>query len=190
MLTSFSLTTPTTKLAYRLYENTPSAQPKTIVFIHGAGVGGDITWSDFLPYLTQWQRVVIPDLKGMGDSYSLNRQEEETNIHELSQDILFLLDHLQLSEFDLVGYSLGGLVSLSVNSELEKRIEQSVNSQAALMTVRKMALLEPAGLDREALADLITLRQKYKEAAHTIRATGDVELGVAKFVDSVAPNRR
>lgn len=184
MFTTFSLQTNKTHLTYRVHEKQDRQQGKTLVLIHGAGVGGELTWKEFLPHLQHWQRIIVPDLKGMGDSYSLDQQETATSIAELSQDIVCLLEALQLEHFDLVGYSLGGLVSLMVNNELTKK----TNKRTA--QVNKMALLEPAGLDREQLADMINLRSRYKEAAHTIRATGDVEQGIAHFVDSVAPNRR
>ena len=86
MLIPFSITTPTTKLTYRLYESEHSKESKTLVLLHGAGVGGEITWSDFLPYLTHWQRIVIPDLKGMGDSYSLS-QEKSHSYRSTTQSI-------------------------------------------------------------------------------------------------------
>ncbi|TBR42836.1 alpha/beta hydrolase [Marinomonas agarivorans] len=203
MFTTLSFTTTNTHLAYRLYENPAAEQGRTLVLLHGAGVGGLLTWGDFMPHLQHWRRVVIPDLKGMGDSYGLNRAETATSIAELSEDIVQLLVTLQLEDFDLVGYSLGGLVSLMVNAHLkQEERKQKERKQETLPPntatplklsspqVKKMALLEPAGLDRQALTDLIALRSRYKEAAHTIRATGDVEQGIAHFVDSVAPNRR
>lgn len=178
------LESPNTRVAYRIYENDQGKEGSTAVFIHGAGVGGEITWDGFLTYLGQWQRVIIPDLCGMGDSYPLAGEEAAVSIHGLAEDMLYLLDHLAMEEFDLIGYSLGGLVSLALNEKLVQR------SEANTCSVRKMALLEPAALDRESVADLIAVRQRYRQAAHTIRVTGDVEQGVAYFMESVAPNRR
>lgn len=204
MTKTFFLESPTTRVAYRIYENDQVAEDKTIVFIHGAGVGGELTWQGFLPHLTKWRRIIMPDLKGMGESFSLssNKTEEATTVDELANDMLYLVDYLQLMNFDLVGYSLGGAVSLLLNQKLTQKAQALLTSKAGALSktnssfntaapkINRMALLEPAILDRESLDALAELRQRYREAATIIRDTGDVELGIQKFVDSVSPNRR
>lgn len=181
------LNLPHTKLAYRTYENSNVLTQRTAIFIHGAGVGGEITWPAIIEHLSLWQKIIVPDLKGMGDTYAHHGEEEAISIDGLAMDVWELIEHLGLKEFDLVGYSLGGLVSLKVNQKL---VEQHKRGLFRDVVINKMCLLEPASLDREDNKALVTLRENYKKAALTIRETGDVELGIAHFVDSVAPNRR
>lgn len=183
----FYLNLPNTKLAYRVYENPQVLADRTAVFIHGAGVGGELTWSAILEHLSTWRRIIVPDLKGMGDSYAHHANEEAVSIDELAKDIWQLITSLDVKSFDLVGYSLGGLVSLKLNQIL---LNQHKEGQFLDLSIDKMCLLEPASLDREDNSELVALRNNYKKAAMTIRETGDVELGIAHFVDSVAPNRR
>ena len=185
----FYLNLSHTKLAYRIYENPNIKNSRTAVLIHGAGVGGEITWSGILEHLDTWQQVIVPDLKGMGDSYAHHGQEEATSVDGLVLDMMGLIDHLALGEFDLVGYSLGGLVSLKLNQALNQKMMAAQAKQKS-PSVKKMCLLEPASLDRADNETLILLRENYRKAALTIRETGDVELGIGHFVDSVAPNRR
>ncbi len=45
-------------------------------------------------------------------------------------------------------------------------------------------------MDRSDLLELQELRNKYRSASDVIRKTGDVELGVSRFMDGVSPNRR
>ena len=193
---TFFLLLSNTRLAYRLYENPEASSDRCALLLHGAGVAGEITYGPMVPFLTQWRWMLVPDLKGMGESYhaseqpsvndqsvnnqSANHQEAATNIRELTHDIEALLEHLEWQDFDTVAYSLGGLVALNLN---HLRKEQGKMSS-------KMALLEPASLDREDLSILKTVRQKYRQATSIIRESGDVEQGVSIFMDGVSPNRR
>nr|WP_264193987.1 alpha/beta fold hydrolase [Marinomonas algarum] len=148
--------------------------------MHGAGVAGEITYSPMLPYFTQWRWMLVPDLKGMGESFHRPGHEAAVSIDELTDEVAALLAHLQWEDFDVVAYSLGGLVALNLNRQRRLQGKPAV----------KLALLEPASLDREDVSDLMTVRQKYRQASQLIRDTGDVELGVANFMDGVSPNRR
>ena len=180
MSETFFLTLPSARLAYRLYENPNAQTDRTCLLLHGAGVAGEITYSPMLSYLTQWRWMLVPDLKGMGDSFHHHGEEEAISIDELTDEIEALLSHLKWDDFDVVAYSLGGLVALNLNY---RRHQQG-------KTKAKMALLEPASFDREDLSHLMEVRLKYRHASTLIRETGDVELGVAQFMDGVSPNRR
>ncbi|RBO82354.1 alpha/beta fold hydrolase [Marinomonas aquiplantarum] len=176
----FFLSLPNARIAYRLHENPNATSDAACLMLHGAGVAGDITFSPMLPYLTPWRWMLIPDLKGMGDSFHADGQEKAVSVADLTAEVMALLDHVNWTQFDLVAYSLGGLVALNLNYQRQ---------QAGQPPVR-MALLEPASLDREDLSHLKEVRQKYRHASQLIRETGDVELGVACFMDGVSPNRR
>lgn len=176
----FFLSLPSARLAYRLYENPNATSEGCCLLLHGAGVAGEITYGDMVPYLTPWRWMLVPDLKGMGESFHEHGEEAPVQIEELSAEVKALLEYLNWQAFDMVGYSLGGLVGLHLNQTLTLQGESP----------RKMALLEPASLDREDLSTLMTVRLKYREASKLIRETGDVELGVAQFMDGVSPNRR
>lgn len=180
MSETFFLTLPSARLAYRLYENPNAQTDRACLLLHGAGVAGEITYSPMLPYLTQWRWMLVPDLKGMGESFHSHGEEEAVTIDELTDEIEALLAHLKWDDFDAVAYSLGGLVALNLNYRRQQQDKPKV----------KMALLEPASLDREDLSNLMEVRLKYRHASKLIRETGDVELGVAQFMDGVSPNRR
>ncbi|GGN27056.1 MULTISPECIES: alpha/beta fold hydrolase [Marinomonas] len=176
----FFLSLPNARIAYRLYENSQSESERVCLLLHGAGVAGSITYSPMLPYFTQWRWMLVPDLKGMGDSFHHHGEEGAVSIGELTDEVEALLSHVEWEDFDVVAYSLGGLVALNLN------YQRSLQGKKKM----KMALLEPASLDREDLATLMEVRQKYRHASKLIRDTGDVELGVASFMDGVSPNRR
>lgn len=168
------------ELAYRVVENPNSKTDRCCLMLHGAGVAGELTWGPMLEYLTQWRWFLVPDLNGMGESFYQGKQEAQLTVEQLSDDIEKLLAHLNWQNFDMIGYSLGGLVALHLNHSLTTKTGNT----------HTMALLEPAGLDRASLQTLADVRQRYKLASNTIRETGDVEQGIAHFMDGVSPNRR
>ena len=176
----FFLSLPNARIAYRLYENPQAESDRMCLLLHGAGVAGEITFSPMMPYFTQWRWMLVPDLKGMGDSYHHHGEEDAVSIDELTGEVEALLAHVKWEDFDVVAYSLGGLVALNLNYQRSKQGKKKA----------KMALFEPASLDREDLSTLMDVRQKYRYASKLIRETGDVELGVASFMDGVSPNRR
>lgn len=176
----FFLSLPNARVAYRLYENPNAQTDRVCILLHGAGVAGEITFAPMMPYFTQWRWMLVPDLKGMGDSFHHHGEEGAVSIDELTSEVEALLAHVKWDDFDLVAYSLGGLVALNLNHQRSLQGKKPV----------KMALLEPASLDREDLSTLMDVRQKYRNASKLIRDTGDVELGVACFMDGVSPNRR
>lgn len=176
----FFLSLPNARIAYRLYENPQAESDRACLLLHGAGVAGEITYSPMMPYFTQWRWMLVPDLKGMGESYHYHGEEDAVSIDELTGEVEALLAHVKWEDFDVVAYSLGGLVALNLN------YQRSVQGKMKA----KMALFEPASLDREDLSTLMDVRQKYRHASKLIRDTGDVELGVASFMDGVSPNRR
>ncbi len=176
----FFLSLPKARIAYRLYENPNAQTDRVCLLLHGAGVAGEITYSPMLPYFTQWRWMLLPDFKGMGDSFHHHGEEDPVSIDELTDEVEALLAHVKWGGFDLVAYSLGGLVALNLN------YRRSLQGKSKV----KMALLEPASFDREDLSSLMEVRLKYRHASTLIRETGDVELGVAQFMDGVSPNRR
>lgn len=177
--TSF-LHLPTTKLAYRVIEHKASKTDSCCLMLHGAGVAGVLTYEPMLEYLNHWRWLLIPDLNGMGESFHQETPEAPLNVETLAEEMAALVLHVGWSKFDVIGYSLGGLVALLLN-----RI--ALNAQ---MSIPHLILMEPASLDRECVSTLAEVRKRYRSASETIRETGDVELGIAHFMDGVAPNRR
>lgn len=174
------LSLASSRIAYRLYENKDAQSDRSCLLLHGAGVAGEITFSPILEYFIQWRWMLVPDLNGMGESFHIHGKEAPVTITDLTHDVEALLAHLGWQEFDLVGYSLGGLIGLNLN---HRRV---ISGHSPI----KMALMEPASLDREDLSELAEVRKKYRQASQIIRETGDVEQGVAHFMDGVSPNRR
>ena len=170
------LALPDQRIHYRIYRNPTVSSDRKLVLLHGAGVAGEDTWHAMTAFLDQWREILVPDLRGMGQTHAPDGEEHPFTAQQLMLDISQLVDRLSWWQFDLGGYSMGGLVSL-------------LYKQAHPERVAKQYLLEPAVLDRPCWETTVALRQQYSAAADQLR-TGDAEQGVVNFLDTISPNRK
>lgn len=162
---------------YRLYSPlSGSVTDRRLLLIHGAGVAGSHTWEPLIGCLSHWQEILVPDLRGAGDTHWDDRIERPFEVSDLVDDILKLINSLNWSGFDLGGYSLGGLVAML----LKQRSGSAINKQY---------LFESAILDRENWQETLHLGNQYISAARSIDAQASTE-GIKKFLDTISPNRR
>ena len=83
---------------------------RTIVLIHG-NYSSSIHYYPFLNNCPKGYKMYAFDLRGFGDSSYNNRFD---TIDELAEDIIEAFEKLNIKDFDLVGWSLGGAVSLKI----------------------------------------------------------------------------
>lgn len=164
------------RLSFQLYENHYDAGERCLLLLHGAGVAGVDTWEPMLPFIKGWRWVLVPDLRGMGDTLPLDGVERRFCVEEVAEDVLELLDYLEWHCCDVAGYSFGGLISLLMKGAQPHRFE-------------KQFLLEAALLDRASQAEVVQLRERYSEAAQLLREGDNPERGIKLFLDTIAPNR-
>jgi pimeloyl-ACP methyl ester carboxylesterase len=162
--------------AFRIYRHPQSKSGRRLLLIHGAGVAGRFTWEALQCFLDGWSEILVPDLRGAGETISDNGIEHPFSVNDLVSDMTYLVDHLEWHEFDLAGYSLGGLVSLLMKQNLRDR-------------VRKQYLLESALLDRKDWQETVSVRQSFSVAAKRLRETESDE-GIRTFLDTISPNRK
>lgn len=66
------------------------------------------TWDAMVPELAKDRRVVVPDLRGYGES---PRPPDGYGMDDLSGDLIALADHLGWTDFDLVGHDWGAALA-------------------------------------------------------------------------------
>jgi pimeloyl-ACP methyl ester carboxylesterase len=93
-----------------------------LVLIHGFG-SSHVDWELQLPALTPHFQVIMPDLRGFGDS---SRDTGPFSAEQFAEDLDALLDHLDIERFCLLGYSLGGAVSFEFSVNQPDRIERLI----------------------------------------------------------------
>src|SRR4029453_14451115 len=91
------------------YETHGSGRP--LVLLHGGLMTIDLNFGPLLEPLAAGRQVIAVGLQGHGQPADTDR---EMTIEALAGDVIALLDHLGISEADLFGFSLGGLVAYAV----------------------------------------------------------------------------
>ena len=105
-------------------EKLVEANPRTIVFVHGAWAGG---WhfTKVQPLLEQAGHVVYrPTMTGLGERVHLGGPDVGLSTH--IEDIVKVLEFEDLDEIVLVGHSYGGMVIAGVAERVPQRIAKLV----------------------------------------------------------------
>lgn len=95
------------QLAYR---DTGEADLPPVVLLHGSPVAS-VSLTPLMKAMEGQARLIVPDLPGFGGS-TLRIEDYSTRAH--GHSVIDLLDHLEIREVHLVGYSMGGGVGLEI----------------------------------------------------------------------------
>jgi pimeloyl-ACP methyl ester carboxylesterase len=80
-----------------------------LVLLHGFPLDHHL-WDEVVPLLEDTFDVILPDLRGFGNSTMLG---VPNSIDDYASDIASLLDHLNIRRAAIVGHSMGGYVALA-----------------------------------------------------------------------------
>ena len=101
------------ELAYdRRGEGTP------LVLLHGFPIDHHI-WDFVAPQLEETFDLILPDLRGFGQSSTV---ESQHTLDDFASDIAGLLDHLAISKAAIAGHSMGGYVALAFTKQYPDRV--------------------------------------------------------------------
>lgn len=89
-----------------------------MILLHGYPLDHSI-WSPIVPFLTREARLIMPDLRGHGQSPS---PDGIYTMPEMANDVLNLLDQLGEEKAILVGHSMGGYVVLNFQHQYPNRM--------------------------------------------------------------------
>lgn len=143
------------QLAYdRRGEGTP------LVLLHGYPLDHHL-WDEVVPLLQNTFDVIVPDLRGFGES---TLGDSSPNMEDYASDIAGLLDTLNIQRAAIVGHSMGGYVALAFARLYPDRV-------SGLGLVSSQVLADPP--DRK--------EGRYKSAADVS------ENGIGSVVESMAP---
>jgi pimeloyl-ACP methyl ester carboxylesterase len=105
------------KLSY-----TVQGKGEPVILLHGWLSSGLINWT--LPgttaLLAKDYQVIVPDIRGHGESDKPSR--EEAYGAELVEDVVRLMDHLKIKKAHIVGYSMGGIIAGNFIANHEDRV--------------------------------------------------------------------
>ena len=106
-----------------------SSDKPVLVLIHGFSADKYV-WNRFAKRFSSQYHLVIPDLKGHGQT--AYHPDDDYSVPSQCQMLLALLDQLNIKHFSIVGNSMGGMMAAKLFDEMPKRIEKAV-------------LIDPAG---------------------------------------------
>jgi pimeloyl-ACP methyl ester carboxylesterase len=107
------------------YESRGSGRP--LVLLHGGLLTIDLSFGPLLEPLAESHQVIAVELQGHGHTADIERP---MTIEALASDVVGLLDHLQIAEADVLGFSLGGLVACEVALSEPSRVGKLVLASA------------------------------------------------------------
>lgn len=105
-------------LAYRMRKG----GDQIALLVHG-NMNSSINWDLLMENMDENFTIYAPDLRGFGDSSYFTPIE---SIRDLSEDLKHFADALKLDEFHIVGWSLGGVVTMRFLLDHQKRVDRAV----------------------------------------------------------------
>ncbi len=103
---------------------TDSGAGPPVVLLHGYPFNRSL-WTEQIEELSEAHRVVAPDLRGFGESDSL---ENVATMDRMAQDIVLLMDALGISTAAVGGLSMGGYVALAFYRQFSARVRSLILS--------------------------------------------------------------
>jgi pimeloyl-ACP methyl ester carboxylesterase len=94
-----------------------------LVLLHGSFMTINLNWSELLPILAEDRQVVAVELQGHGHTADIDR---EPTFEHFAGDVAALLDHLDIEQADILGYSLGGGVAVQVAVRHPEKVRKVV----------------------------------------------------------------
>jgi pimeloyl-ACP methyl ester carboxylesterase len=138
---------------------------RPMVLLHG-GLGSGEMFGPILPTLSERHRVIVPDLQAHGRTADIDRP---IDIRLMADDIAALIEHLEIQQPDIVGYSLGGGVALMTAARYPELVRRAVIASVYLRPdVVDPALREQQGQVSAAAAEFMKdtpMYQLYQKVA-------------------------
>jgi pimeloyl-ACP methyl ester carboxylesterase len=102
-----------------------------VILIHGFGANLDINWiaSGFVEQFSKAHRVIAFDVRGHGKSGKPHA--EDAYGQEMVEDIGRILDHLGIAGAHIVGYSMGGFLTLKFLADCPQRVRSATIAGSA-----------------------------------------------------------
>ncbi|MEK9713465.1 MAG: alpha/beta hydrolase [Thalassolituus sp.] len=159
-------------IAGRKYAFNSGHPGRRLLLLHGAGVPGDLTWQFVVQYLDKWDEILVPDLPLMGRSKASLRLLPGFDYYLSS--VSTLIDYFGWHQFDIGGYSFGGLLAMHLRERF---------------LVDRLVLVEPASLSSTCSSDLLSRAEVYRALGQELFDWPDDPELYRRFLDVVSPAR-
>jgi len=89
-----------------------------VIFLHGFSLS-HVIWEAIIPFLKAEARLILPDLRGHGNSPA---PEGPYTMRMMAEDVLALMDKLGLDKAVWVGHSMGGYICQAAARDYQERL--------------------------------------------------------------------
>lgn len=96
-----------------------------LLCIHG-NFGSCLQFQNFIHNINDMPkdvRIIMPDLRGFGQS---SHNNEVNSFYEHANDIISLTDNLNIKEFSILGFYIGGAVAMEIASTFKNRVKKLI----------------------------------------------------------------
>ncbi|WP_045523830.1 2-succinyl-6-hydroxy-2,4-cyclohexadiene-1-carboxylate synthase [Neobacillus niacini] len=100
-----------------------------LLLLHGF-TGDYSTWKPFCPVWGKHSKLIIPDIIGHGETES-PEDIIRYKIESAAEDLIMLLDQLEIEQIDLLGYSMGGRLALTIAILYPERVRKLILESAS-----------------------------------------------------------
>jgi pimeloyl-ACP methyl ester carboxylesterase len=108
-----------------------------LVLIHGWGFDGEMSYYKLIPTLAEHFRVIIPDHRNHGKS---DRIRGPVEVADLALETIGVIDALGYDEFDVFGYSLGGMAAQVLADRYPARVRRLILGGTAAYPVDRFRI--------------------------------------------------
>src|SRR5207249_2155515 len=105
---------------------TVEGKGEPVVLIHGLYASAQVNWRapGVIRILATNHQVIAPDVRGHAAS---GKPEQESAYGvEMAEDIVRLLDHLKIPKAHIVGYSMGGMITMKLLTRHPDRVKSAL----------------------------------------------------------------
>jgi 2-succinyl-6-hydroxy-2,4-cyclohexadiene-1-carboxylate synthase len=133
-----------------------------LLMLHGF-TGRGSNWSPFCTSIGSQSKLIMPDIIGHGFT-ELSEEIHRYDIESIAKDMIEIINHLGFEKVDLLGYSMGGRLALSIALLFPERVRKLILESAS------------PGLDSEQ-------DRQVRQDADKKLALSILEKGVEAFID-------
>jgi pimeloyl-ACP methyl ester carboxylesterase len=109
------------------YEIHGSGSGEPLVLLHGSFMTISNNWTEWISEFSNVRKVIAVEMQGHGRTADIDR---DFSYEKLADDIAAMLDHLEIEQADLLGYSMGGGVAMQVAIRHPEKVRKVVSVSA------------------------------------------------------------
>lgn len=104
---------------------TEYGEGKPLILIHGNGLSR-ILWRHFIPEASKHYRVIVYELRGMGESETIGKPGQIFTMKDHAEDLAAIMDVLGIKKAGIVAHAMGGFVSMQFAALYPERVSAMV----------------------------------------------------------------